>query len=99
MTTRKPATVGEILVGEFMQPMGRTQATLAGAIGVRRKHVNELCNNRPDVNDGNRTFFSKSVYYNPFWLIWRPRSPKILAFFDIVKLSPGGDWCRRPVIC
>jgi len=45
-TTRKPDTVGEILVEEFMQPMGITQGRLADAMGVPRKHVNELCNNR-----------------------------------------------------
>ena len=32
-TKRKPATVGEILVKEFMQPMGLTQAALAEAMG------------------------------------------------------------------
>ena len=32
-TKRKPATVGEILVEEFMQPMGLTQAALAEAMG------------------------------------------------------------------
>jgi addiction module HigA family antidote len=42
-TKRKPATVGEILTEEFMQPMGLTQAALAKAMGVQRKHVNELC--------------------------------------------------------
>jgi addiction module HigA family antidote len=48
-TKRKPATVGEILLEEFMQPMGLTQAALAEAMGVQRKHVNELCNNRRSV--------------------------------------------------
>jgi antitoxin HigA-1 len=38
---RKPATVGEILAEEFMQPMGLTQASLAEAMGVQRKHVND----------------------------------------------------------
>ena len=33
MTKRKPATVGEILVEEFMRPMGLTQAALAEAMG------------------------------------------------------------------
>jgi antitoxin HigA-1 len=36
MTMRKPATVGEILVEEFMQPIGLTQAALAEAMGVQR---------------------------------------------------------------
>ena len=45
-TKRKPASVGEILVEEFMEPMGLTQGVLAEAMGVQRKHVNELCNDR-----------------------------------------------------
>ena len=49
VTTRKPATVGEVLVEEFMQPMGLTQSALAEAMGVQRKHVNELCNDRRAV--------------------------------------------------
>ena len=45
-TKRKPATVGEILTEEFMEPMGLTQGALAEAMGVQRKHVNALCNDR-----------------------------------------------------
>ncbi len=40
-TKRKPITVGEILVEEFMEPMSLTQSALAEAMGVQRKHVNE----------------------------------------------------------
>ena len=49
MTKRKPVTVAEILVEEFMKPIGLTQAALAAAMGVPRKHVNELCNDRRTV--------------------------------------------------
>ena len=49
MTKRKPASVGEILSEEFMEPMGLTQGALAEAMGVQRKHVNELCNDRRNV--------------------------------------------------
>jgi addiction module HigA family antidote len=49
MTKRKPATIGEILVEEFMKPIGLTQGALAEAMGVQRKHVNELCNDRRNV--------------------------------------------------
>ena len=45
-TKAKPAGVAEILTQEFMAPMGLTQAALAEAMGVQRKHVNELCNGR-----------------------------------------------------
>jgi hypothetical protein len=48
-TKRKPASVGEILIEEFMQPLELTQGTLAKAMAVPRKHVNELCNNRRTV--------------------------------------------------
>jgi addiction module HigA family antidote len=48
-TKRKPATVGEILMEEFMRPMEVTQTALAEAMGVQRKHVNELCNDRRAV--------------------------------------------------
>ena len=49
-TKRKPATVGEILTEEFMEPMGLTQGALAEAMGVQRKHVNELVQ-RPQERD------------------------------------------------
>jgi addiction module HigA family antidote len=47
LTTKgKPASVGEILNEEFLVPMGLTQGILAEVMGVPRKHVNELCNDR-----------------------------------------------------
>ncbi len=46
ITKCKPACVGDILTEEFMRPLDLTQATLAEAMGVQRKHVNELCNDR-----------------------------------------------------
>jgi len=49
MTKRKPVTVGQILTEEFMEPLGLTQGALATAMGVQRKHVNELCNDRRNV--------------------------------------------------
>jgi addiction module HigA family antidote len=48
-TKRKPATVGAILREEFMEPMRLTQAALPEAMGVQRKHVNELCNDRRSI--------------------------------------------------
>ncbi|WP_397403937.1 HigA family addiction module antitoxin [Phenylobacterium sp.] len=49
MTKAQPASVAEILVEEFMAPLGLTQAALADAMGVPRKHVNELCNGRRSI--------------------------------------------------
>jgi antitoxin HigA-1 len=69
ITKRKPASVGEILVEEFMLPMGLTQAALADAMGVQRKHVNELCNNRRAVTAPTALILTKVFGNSPdFWL-------------------------------
>ncbi len=74
-TKRKPATVGEILVEEFMQPMGLTQAALAEAMGVQRKHVNELCNNRRTVTAATALILARVFGNSPdFWLYVQRRS-------------------------
>ena len=49
LTKRKPASVGEILTEEFLLPLNLTQTALATAMGVQRKHVNELCTGRRSV--------------------------------------------------
>lgn len=74
-TKRKPATVGEILTEEFMRPMGLTQAALAEAMGVPRKHVNELCGNRRAVTAATALILAR-VFGNSadFWLDTQRRS-------------------------
>jgi addiction module HigA family antidote len=69
MTKRKPASVGEILVEEFMEPMELTQSALAEAMGVQRKHVNELCNNRRSVTAATALILARVFGNSPeFWL-------------------------------
>jgi addiction module HigA family antidote len=75
-TKRKPASVGEILIEEFMAPMGLTQRALAKAMGVQRKHVND----RRKVTAPTALILAR-VFGNSadFWLnvqrrtdLWRP---------------------------
>src|SRR5271155_1425346 len=74
-TTRKPATVGEILIEEFMQPLGLTQGALAEAMGVQRKHVNELCNGHRNVTAVTALILSRVFGNSPdFWLNVQRRS-------------------------
>lgn len=69
MTKRKPVSVGEILTEEFMVPMGLTQAALAEAMGVQRKHVNELCNDRRNITAATALILSRVFGNSPdFWL-------------------------------
>ncbi|CDX26973.1 conserved hypothetical protein [Mesorhizobium plurifarium] len=75
MTARKPATVGEILREEFMHPLGLTQAALAEAMGVPRKHVNELCNDRRNVTAATALILARVFGNSPdFWLNVQRRS-------------------------
>ena len=75
MTKRKPATVAEMLVEEFMAPMGLTQAALAEAMGVQRKHVNELCNERRAVTVPTALILARVFGNSPdFWLNVQRRS-------------------------
>jgi addiction module HigA family antidote len=75
MTKRKPVGVGQILVEEFMEPMGLTQGTLAKAMGVQRKHVNELCNGRRAVTAATALILARVFGNGPdFWLNVQRRS-------------------------
>ena len=52
-----------------MQPLGLTQSTLAEAMGVRRKHINELCNGRTDVTAVTALILARVFGNSPdFWL-------------------------------
>lgn len=74
-TIRKPVSVGEMLIEEFMTPMGLTQTALAQAMGVPRKHVNELCNNRRSVTAATALILARVFGNSPdFWLNTQRRS-------------------------
>ncbi|WFP64058.1 MULTISPECIES: HigA family addiction module antitoxin [unclassified Mesorhizobium] len=82
-TKRRPVTIGEILVEEFMRPMGLTQAALAEAMGVQRKHVNELCNNRRNVTAPTALILARVFGNSPeFWLNVQRRSDLWEAMHD-----------------
>ena len=69
MTKRKPVSVGEILREEFMEPPGLTQGALADAMGVQRKHVNELCDDRRNVTASTTLILARVFGNSPeFWL-------------------------------
>lgn len=74
-TVRKPATPGEILVEEFLQPLDLTQGALTEALGVPRKHVNELCNDKRSVTVPTALMLAR-VFGNSaeFWMNVQRRS-------------------------
>ena len=69
ITIRQPVSVGEMITEEFLVPMELTQGQLAEAMGVSRKTVNELCNNRRVITADTALMLAK-VFGNTadFWL-------------------------------
>jgi addiction module HigA family antidote len=58
-----------MLTEEFLTPMGLTQGALAAAMGVERKLVNELCNNRRTVTADTALMLARVFGNSPeFWL-------------------------------
>ena len=56
-------------------PMGLTQSALARAMGVQRKHVNELCNQRRAVTAATALTLARVFGNSPdFWLNVQRRS-------------------------
>jgi antitoxin HigA-1 len=69
MTKREPVGAGEILTEEFLKPMGLTQGALADAMGVPRKHVNELCTGRRAITAPTALILARVFGNSPeFWL-------------------------------
>jgi addiction module HigA family antidote len=58
-----------MLVEEFLTPMSLTQSALAEAMGVQRKLVNELCNDRRAVTADTALILARVFGNSPeFWL-------------------------------
>lgn len=68
-TKRKPVGPGEMLVEEFMAPLGLTQTALAAAMGIERRLVNEICRGRRAVTADTALMLAR-VFGNSadFWL-------------------------------
>jgi antitoxin HigA-1 len=68
-THRAPTHPGEMLLEEFLTPMGLSQRELADAIGVPYQRVNEIVNGRRGITPGTAVrlghFFDMS---SGFWL-------------------------------
>ncbi|NOQ70021.1 MAG: HigA family addiction module antidote protein [Gammaproteobacteria bacterium] len=75
ITKRKPVSIGEMLTEEFMGPLNIDQGQLAKALGVARKTVNELCNNKTGIT-ADTALMLATVFGNTaeFWLNLQKRN-------------------------
>jgi addiction module HigA family antidote len=68
-THRRPTTPGEMLVEEFLRPLGITQTAFAERIGVTYPRLNEIVNGRRGVTPDTALRFARALGTTPdFWL-------------------------------
>ncbi|MGI8909391.1 MAG: HigA family addiction module antitoxin [Rubrobacteraceae bacterium] len=66
---RAPTSPGEMLLEEFLKPLGMTQVELAGRIRVPYVRVNELVNGKRRVTPSTALRLAKAFDTTPdFWL-------------------------------
>ena len=68
-TNRRPTRPGEMLLEEFLKPMGLTQQELADALGLPYQRINELINGRRALTP--RTALRLAKYFGnsaSFWM-------------------------------
>jgi antitoxin HigA-1 len=68
-TDRMPTSPGEMLLEEFIKPLGLTQGALAEKLGMSRIAVNEIVNGRRSVTPGTALRLARAFSTTPeFWL-------------------------------
>ena len=68
-THRTPTHPGDMLLEEFLKPMGLTQRELADSIRVPYQRVNEIINGRRGISPSTALRLSKFFGVSPdFWL-------------------------------
>src|SRR5215467_2020963 len=66
---RSPTPPGEMLLEEFIKPLGMTQAELADRIGVSYVRLNEIINGRRGITPSTALRLAKALGTTPqFWL-------------------------------
>lgn len=74
-TSREPTHPGEILLEDFLNPMGLTQRELADAIQVPYQRVNEIVNGRRGITPSTALRLGKYFGISPdFWLNLQKRA-------------------------
>lgn len=66
---RKPTHPGEVLLQEFLEPMGLSQVELAHRMGVPVQRVNTLINGKRDVTAETAILLGRVLKTTPeFWM-------------------------------
>ena len=92
-THRAPTHPGEMLLEEFLKPMGLTQRELASAINVPYQRVNEIINGKRGITPSTALRLSKVFKVSAdFWmniqLRWDLYFAKIAESDDLKSIRP-----------
>lgn len=82
---RTPTHPGEILLEEFLRPLGVTQVAFARHIGIPVQRVNEIINARRGVSSETAWLLSQALGTSPqFWM-------NLQSAFDLATRRPDRD--------
>jgi addiction module HigA family antidote len=66
---RSPTHPGEILIEEFLKPMGMSQVTLTKKMGISLQRVNTLINGKRDITAETAILLAHALKTTPeFWM-------------------------------
>ncbi len=97
-THREPTHPGEMLIEEFLKPMGVTQRELSKGIHVPYQRVNELVNGRRGISPGTALRLAKFFGTTPYfwmnlqlrWDLYHARQKEAQELRRIRKLELAG---------
>jgi addiction module HigA family antidote len=80
---KNPNHPGEILLEDFLKPMGITQARLAAHLGLTPAHVNEIITGKRGITPRTAWLLSQAFGNSPqFWL-------NLQMFYDLAHDKPA----------
>ena len=97
-TDRTPTHPGEMLLAEFLIPMGLTQRELADAIHVPYQRVNDLVNGRRGMTPNTALRLARYFGNSPaFWMNLQLRRDLYFAQQEEKKVLEGIQPFRHPL--
>ena len=88
---KNPTLPGEMLLEEFLKPLGISQLAFARHIGVSVKRVNEIINGRRAITPETAWLFAKALGNSPqFWM-------NLQATYDLVHHKVERRVAKIPV--
>ena len=89
---RIPTHPGEILLEEFLNPLGLSQVAFAGHIGVPVQRVNEIVRGKRGITPESVWLFAEAFGTSPeFWL-------NLQSNYDLVRSKPKRQVARIAAI-